>query len=63
MSQVASLRRSRERRAAETEQQKEERRAKALKRYYEKKAEGKHQTSIPIKGIGGYGSYTLEEVI
>jgi len=62
MSQVAALRRARERRAAMTEQQKAEQRAKALANYYKKKAEGKHQTAIPFTGLGGYGSYTLDEV-
>jgi len=62
MSQVAALRRARERRAAMTEEQKVEQRAKALSNYYNKKAKGKHQTTIPYKGIGGYGGYTLDEV-
>lgn len=62
MSQVASLRRARERRAAETLEQAEARRAKARAKYYKNKAKGKHQTTIPLRGLGGYGGYTLEEV-
>lgn len=62
MSQVASLRRARERRAAETPEQTQARREKARLRYHENKLKGKHQTSTPTRGIGGYVSYTLEEV-
>ena len=51
MSQVASLRRSRERRAAMTEQQKEDERQRNLSRYHANKAKGKHQTGICLRGM------------
>lgn len=62
MSQVASLRRARERREAETSEQTEARRARARDNYWKNKAKGKHQTTIPYKALGGWTSYTSEEV-